>query len=532
MKINLKVYTGYIHGALQPSVKVQISTDPDNDDINFQYLSRFLADFNFSTENFDFDHVGETINSYSAPELLIAALDFINHHCGDSRFTKILLRNIGAHKTFFIPTISPDITIHNLREIVRLYGNFRKGRGSKLTLETISRQRERMARFLPLGTNNLNFIRAAINYNIPYKIIDQRHIVYGYGKSSVILNSSLTEHESVTGVSLAKSKVVSNRFLQMSGLPVTSQASVKTLEEAKLVADKFGYPVVLKPESEEQGRGIFANIIDAMDLEECYALNKEKYNVMLVEKHIVGDHYRIDFAEGLLIKAVRRKPPHIVGDGIRSVRDLIFELNREPERIDRNSSKSTVEIDDDLIRCLRNQRMTTADIPEQGRQVYLKSISNLSRGGEQVHVENVVHNENLELCKAIARIFRLRIIGVDIISPDISVPWHRNGAKICEVNAQPQLGRSGTDVYWRILKKYINPACQINVEISRKSKKNPAYIYDRNKDYISIELSPEEIKENGMPTQYYDKIKFTDDITSQEKSMVNSLIQSKRPQYP
>lgn len=531
MKININIYSGYIHGALQPTVKVHFLELPIID-ANIQYLRLFLESLNLSVENFEFDCAGEDPPSYNTPEILIIALDFLNHNCGDSRFTKIKLLKNDREASFFIPTISPEIVMSNLKSIVELFDKFKNGKAPSLTTDLILHQKKKLSRFLPLGTNNMNFIKAAVSQHIPYKIIDRSHIIYGYGSSSVILNSSLTEHESVTGVSLAKSKVVSNRFLQMSGLPVTRQAQVETLEAAKLIADKFGYPVVLKPEAEEQGRGIFANIIDSLDLELCYNHTKEKYDKMIIEKQIIGDHYRIDFADGSLIKAVRRRPPHVIGDGLKSIDELISALNLDPERLDPNSSKNIVEIDNDLIRCLRNQRITLTDIPTSGRKIYLKSISNLSRGGDQVHVENFIHEENLELCKAISRIFRLKIIGVDIISPDISVPWHQNGAKICEVNAQPQLGRSGTDVYWRVLHKYIRPACQIYVQIKNKYEAKTTYLFDVEKHIIFIELSPKSISENGMPTQYYDYMKFSDDITDQEKKMVESLVQSKKPKHP
>jgi len=90
MKININIYSGYIHGALQPTVKVHFLELPIID-ANIQYLRLFLESLNLSVENFEFDCAGEDPPSYNTPEILIIALDFLNHNCGDSRFTKIKL---------------------------------------------------------------------------------------------------------------------------------------------------------------------------------------------------------------------------------------------------------------------------------------------------------------------------------------------------------------------------------------------------------------------------------------------------------
>src|SRR5690606_9971015 len=47
---------------------------------------------------------------------------------------------------------------------------------------------------------------------------------------------------------------------------------------------------------------------------------------------------------------------------------------------------------------------------------------------------------NMELALRCTELFGLDVAGVDIISPDISVPWHQNGAIINEVNFAPLFG--------------------------------------------------------------------------------------------
>ena len=69
---------------------------------------------------------------------------------------------------------------------------------------------------------------------------------------------------------------------------MAEQARVNTVEEAVSFAEKIGYPVVLKPEAEEQGRGVFANIIDKTELKQCFDNASANYKSLILEKFIKG----------------------------------------------------------------------------------------------------------------------------------------------------------------------------------------------------------------------------------------------------
>jgi hypothetical protein len=55
-------------------------------------------------------------------------------------------------------------------------------------------------------------------------------------------------------------------------------------------------------------------------------------------------------------------------------------------------------------------------------------------------VTELIHPENLRVALEASRLCGLEVAGVDLISPDISQPWHSNGAIINEVNYAPLLG--------------------------------------------------------------------------------------------
>lgn len=54
-----------------------------------------------------------------------------------------------------------------------------------------------------------------------------------------------------------------------------------------------------------------------------------------------------------------------------------------------------------------------------------------------------------------ARAFKLDLAGIDLLMPDISVPWYEKGAAICEVNAKPELGTTAPLLSAPILKELL-----------------------------------------------------------------------------
>lgn len=530
MKAGVKQIEGYAYGAIQPSVVLTFSdylTGARDYNKKLKQLLEYLPRFEDLQRFFDGD---ASIDQASTPVAFVTLLDTLNHYCGDQRFTPIRVFEEGASLCFALPTLSTAMTRFNMNAVKHLLDMVGQGTSSANVQSFLEQHKGKARPFLPAGTNAGNFIAAAAQRKIPFKVFNQRSIIFGYGSGSRIFNSSITDEESSIGVSLAKSKFDTNRLLKMSGIPVAEQARVRTVDDAIRFVEIIGYPIVLKPENEEQGRGIFANIENINDLEDCFNFLAKKYTHLLIERHIIGDHYRIDFMDGKLIKAVRRRAASVVGDGKSTIHKLIQNLNLDPERLDQNSSKALVAIDQDLHRCLKNQDLKITDVLQRDRSVYLKSISNLSRGGDQVHVESTVHLENYELCKVIARTFRLKICGIDILSPDLSQPWYSNGAAICEVNSQPQLGKSKTDVYFTVLSNYVRKQPKIFLIICNVSAKQKEPLFDPENFSIKINATPRDILSNGCPVQYFDELEIADDVSDEERKKIERMLVSVQPE--
>ncbi len=67
----------------------------------------------------------------------------------------------------------------------------------------------------------------------------------------------------------------------------------------------------------------------------------------------------------------------------------------------------------------------------------LRPTANLSTGGTSIDRTEEMHPDNITACEMAAAAVGLDIGGVDVMTPDISVPFRENGAVIIEVNAGP-----------------------------------------------------------------------------------------------
>lgn len=307
-----------------------------------------------------------------------------------------------------------------------------------------------------LSPNSLRFALAAQQRDIPLRV-ERGFIRLGWGCNAVRLDGSFTGSTSHLASRVAKNKFQASRLLAEAGVPVPKAALVGTVEAALESAVRLGWPVVVKPVSQDQGMGVTPGIGDGQALGRAFAeAARLGVGAVMVEQHIAGDDYRMLVVGGALLMATRRIPGGVTGDGVRTVAQLIEAVNADPRRgVDKRSLLIRLALDRQAEDCLTEQGLTVQDVPQAGRFVRLRRTANISTGGTAVDVTGQVHPDNRALAERAARIVGLDIAGVDFLCPDISRSWREVGGAICEVNAQP-----GFRPHW-----LGDPARDINGEI-------------------------------------------------------------------
>ena len=157
----------------------------------------------------------------------------------------------------------------------------------------------------------------------------------------------------------------------------------------------------------------------------------------IVEEFFGGAVYRLLYFGGELLDAVRRDPPTLAGDGRSSVEQLITAENRR--RLDGGiaSCQSLIKIDGELRHTLRRAGRGLRSVPAAGEAVLLKNIVNDNRREDNVSAADDLCREVVEAGAEAAAAVGARLAGVDVITPDPSVPLAKAGGVVIEVNAAP-----------------------------------------------------------------------------------------------
>lgn len=304
----------------------------------------------------------------------------------------------------------------------------------------------------PKGQNTRLLLDAAYRLDVPVIPLVGQTFQLGWGARSRWIESSFTDRTSGTSARLARDKRAANCLLRQNGLPVADQYHVQTIQAARRVANEIGYPLVLKPADLDGGIRVFAGVRNDDELQEAFTKASEKSGNLIIETQLPGNDYRLGIVNGQLAWATYREPAGVHGDGVSSISALIAQINRDPRRGTQHwSLMRPIRIDDEARSLLKQQKFTMRSVPEKGRFVRLRYAANISAGGTPSDIRETVHPDNAQLAIRAARIFRLDIAGVDLITPDITKSWKDVGGGICEINGQPQFTVSRLDAPFEVV---------------------------------------------------------------------------------
>lgn len=290
-----------------------------------------------------------------------------------------------------------------------------------------------------LGPSTRAIVDAAIERGIPVtRIGDGSIIQLGYGRYQKRIEATITENTSCIAVDISCDKSITKYILWEMGLPVPDGFICSTIDEAIEAVNKLGYPVVIKPERGNQGKGVSVNLDCYDEITNAFKIAKQLDDNVIVEKYIPGRDYRVLVIGDRVVAVSQRVPAHVIGDGMNSIKMLVDMVNANQLRGEEHEKPLTkIKLDDISLALLKKQGYTLETVPDVGAIVYLKANGNLSTGGEAIDCTDNIHPLNCELAVRAARIVGLDIAGIDITCKDISTPIKEGEGAIIEVNAAP-----------------------------------------------------------------------------------------------
>ena len=297
----------------------------------------------------------------------------------------------------------------------------------------------RYAQSRAFGPSTGSLVQAAEERGIPWIRLNRQSLVqFGHGKYQRRIQATTTSETSNIAVELASDKEETNSILRDLGLPVPKQRLVRSSRDAKRAAERIGYPVVLKPLAGNHGRGVSINLKTPEEIEVAFDKAREHGRNVIVESYLEGHDHRILVVNGELVAASKRVPGHIVGDGKRSIEQLVDIVNEDPRRgVGHEKVLTRLELDHQADRLLTKLGYDRSTVPAEGETVYLRSTANLSTGGTAIDVTDTIHPDNREMAVRTIKAIGLDIGGVDFLTKDITESYREAGGGICEVNAGP-----------------------------------------------------------------------------------------------
>lgn len=305
---------------------------------------------------------------------------------------------------------------------------------------TVERLREVGEKSL-LGPSTDSIVQAARARNIPFRRLNEYSLVQlGYGSKQRRIRASETDATRAIAESIAQDKDLTRQLLQAAGVPTAQGYPVTSAEDAWETALYIGVPVVVKPQDGNQGRGVTTNVTTKEQVLAGYAAALEESSSVIVEKFAPGNDYRLLVVNGKVVAASRREPAQVMGDGRKTIRELVEIENRDPRRAEHHaSSLSKIHIDEIAVNILKDQGLTADSVPPAGQMVPIRRNANLSTGGTAIDVTELVHPEVAARAIDAAKVVGLDVAGIDVIASDITQPLEAQHGIIVEVNAAPGL---------------------------------------------------------------------------------------------
>lgn len=203
-------------------------------------------------------------------------------------------------------------------------------------------------------------------------------------------------------------------------------------EAARQAAGRFGYPVVIKPNTGSEGRGIRVATTPE-ELASDIALALADDDILRIEPRVEGRDHRLLVLAGRVVLAYARLPLFVTGDGESPLAALI---ERALGKLETRHRGAKLAADDPrLLRRLAADGLSPASVLPAGREQPLLENANLSTGGQLEDLTGRLSGGAEALALAATASLGLTVAGVDILAPDLC----RDTANACilEVNSAP-----------------------------------------------------------------------------------------------
>ncbi|MFA6257561.1 MAG: hypothetical protein WC671_00940 [Candidatus Paceibacterota bacterium] len=234
------------------------------------------------------------------------------------------------------------------------------------------------------------------------------------------------------GYSWVDDKFVFAEKFQAAGIPSLKTKKIIFLKDAISAFNNFQKPIIIKPQLGSLGRHTTTNINTIEELKKAFKLAKQITPVMVAQEHLFGSVYRATVVNNVLVGFFRADPPFILGDGIKSVKELISEKNKN-----RNEKVSNILISKELINFLGRQNLTIDSVLPVDVKVNLLAKTGRFYGGYTKEMLKEIHPKFYSIFKKANELISMPVAGFDLIIEDPTKDPDTQRWGIIECNSLP-----------------------------------------------------------------------------------------------
>ncbi len=292
-------------------------------------------------------------------------------------------------------------------------------------------------------------------FDVPLGFVGEKNID---GKLERVFYRIIPRPKGFTSPSLAwmDDKGILKQKMKEADIPHADGGTAKNYKEALAIFKRLGSAVIIKPYEGSRGRHTTLDIRTEAELKRALDITLQITTSAVVEKYLHGTVHRVTLVGGKPVAVAKREYPHVIGDGVHTVDELIDRENENPLR--HGPFFRPLDKVYRVAEALERQNLTHESIPEKGKMVILGDKNSRLHGTVTEDVTDSVHPDNTALFERFGTVLGDPIVGVDFMIGDITRSWKEQPESgVLECNSMPFI-----DVHHQVISgKPINVAAHL-----------------------------------------------------------------------
>ena len=289
-------------------------------------------------------------------------------------------------------------------------------------------------------------IKACLKLGVKYEVLDRvdNFVRLRRGdRVEFVKQATKTSRDNCASILMMRNKNLTKQLLREHGIP-TPRGSIFQDRESAIQSFRQRKPsaLVVKPNFTNYGKGItvFTSSPNEENFEKALDIAFQNSQEVLLEEYLPGDNYRF-LVIGNVVQAVsKRIPDYVIGDGVRTIRDLVIEKSRDPRRgPEHRGPLSFIGMGAEEALHLETMGMSFMTVPKKGERVTLRQSSNVSSGSDAIDCTDIVHPSYRDVALKAAQAVGAVFCGVDILTEDVTLPADESIYAVTELNFNPSI---------------------------------------------------------------------------------------------